>query len=166
MSEPKTAEQLASIQITARKAALAIAEHCGFSSASQRHCDFIEDAIIRATEPLEKEIERLKDGEKWAASMFCKIMVAAICGVADAAIVANQKMGPEHALAAVKQCSEHAKRLEKRVKELEAALALSVSVMDRAHPRDCSGYTEGCKCSRCVALRVSTAALSPNQKDV
>lgn len=58
-----------------------------------------------------KEIERMREGEKWAASMFCKILATALTGIADSAIIANQKMDATHTLAAVESLAAEANKL-------------------------------------------------------
>lgn len=70
---------------------------------------------------LAQENERLRDGENWARGIFVEIMATAISGYADAAIVAQQEMGPEHSLKAVQQCAQFAKQMRN---EKEDAIAL------------------------------------------
>lgn len=67
-----------------------------------------------------KEIERMQAGEKWAASMFCQILAVAISGVADSAIVADQKMDATHALGAVKSLAEAAKKMRADFAEMSS----------------------------------------------
>ena len=84
---------------------------------------------------LERELNEKIAGEQWAAGIFCEIMVIAISGFADAVIVAQQQMGPKHALLAVIKLAECSKQFQKERDELKSALALGQINCDSEYDR-------------------------------
>lgn len=76
----------------------------------------ISDEVLRLIE----ERDKLHEGEKWAAGIFCQILAAAISGMADAAVIANDVMGPLHALECVKTLAELSKKNRAALTEKDA----------------------------------------------
>lgn len=65
---------------------------------------------------LAKELDEMR---KAFGHFACQVMAVAISGLADAAIVSNQPMNEQHALAAVEQLAKHARELRERTQRLE-----------------------------------------------
>jgi len=86
-------------------------------------------ALTREGDELQDQVKRNAEGEKWIASMLAQILATAISGIVDFAIVSHQQMDANHALAAVKELAEHAKKTTEEATTLRQQLAQQGEVM-------------------------------------